>query len=56
VHNSPICAAGAATATTKIAAQNGGSRATAATSDRHAARLAMESMSDPAEYALLANQ
>src|SRR5271169_1010980 len=37
---------------TKIIAQIGGSRATAATSDHHAARLVFQNASDPADYAL----
>jgi hypothetical protein len=39
-------------ATTASRAQ-GGYRAATATSDRHAARLAIQSMSDPSEYSLL---
>jgi hypothetical protein len=37
----------------QVAAHSGGSRATAATSDRYAARLAIQSTADPIEYELL---
>jgi hypothetical protein len=46
-HNAQICAAGAERGIDAATAPNGGYRTTAATSDRHSARLAIQSVSDP---------
>jgi hypothetical protein len=50
VQIAPFCAPQRIDAEIPDAAHSGGSRATVVTSRRHVARLAVQSMSDPADY------